>query len=176
VASAEDASPNDPVRTILDQILCDVSAVKADLADRLRYDKAKEEAFDRLYAQLDELRSDREFDQLKPLYLDLILLLDRLDQAGAFAPQHENGSMGAWAVIASLRDELVEILYRRDIELIDPSPRTFDPSLQRAIGTQDSDAPEKHNAVVSVVRRGFRFRNRLIRPEEVILIKYRAQG
>lgn len=175
VPSQEAVLPANLARATLDQLVADLSTIKLDIAERLQYDKAKEEAFDRLYAQLDELRSDREFDHLKPLYLDLILLFDRLDQTVVAALPHEDTSP-ARAVLVSLRAELVEVLYRREIELIDPSPPAFDPTLQRAVGTQDTDTPDKHNSVGAVVRRGFRYRGRMLRPEEVILNKCRTHG
>lgn len=67
VPSRIDGSPADAIPTSLDQLAADLSAIKRDIAERIRYDLAKEEAFDRLYRQLDELRSEREFDQLRPL-------------------------------------------------------------------------------------------------------------
>lgn len=158
----------------LDQVVADLSTIKRDVSERIHYDSAKEEAFNRLYAQLDELRSDREFDRLRPLYLDLILLFDRFDQSTVAALRRED-TPTALAVLTSLREELIEVLYRREVELIDSSSSTFDPKWQRAIGTQESIVPEQHNSVGAVVRRGFRYRDRLIRPEEVILNKFRSE-
>ena len=53
----------------------------------------------------DELRSEREFDQLRPLYLDLILFFDRIEQSAAAALLREEVSI-AGAVLTSLREEL----------------------------------------------------------------------
>jgi molecular chaperone GrpE len=174
VPSRIDGSPADVIPTSLDQLAADLSAIKRDIAERIRYDLAKEEAFNRLYRQLDELRSEREFDQLRPLYLDLILFFDRVEQSAAAALLREEVSI-AGAVLTSLREELLEVLYRREVELIEPSPSTFDPRWQRAVGTRNSIVPEQHNAIAEVVRRGFRYRDRLIRPEEVVLEKCRPE-
>ena len=105
VPSRIDGSPADAIPTSLDQLAADLSAIKRDIAERIRYDLAKEEAFDRLYRQLDELRSEREFDQLRPLYLDLILFFDRIEQSAAAALLREEVSI-AGAVLTSLREEL----------------------------------------------------------------------
>ena len=172
--SQEDVPPAEAIRATLDQVAADMTAIKRDIAERIQYDKAKEEAFDRLYRQLDELRSDSEFDHLRPLYLDLILLFDRLEQSAAEALRHEDAST-AGATLTSLREELLEVLYRREVELIAPSSSTFDPRWQRAVGTKDSNVSEQHNSVETVLRRGFRYRDRLIRPEEVILNKCRPE-
>ena len=164
----------DAIRTTLDQLAADITGIKAVFAERIQYDNAKEEAFDRLYRQLDELRAGREFDHLRPLYIDLILLFDRLDQSAAETARHHDAGTVA-ATLLSLREELVEILYRREIELISYSSTKFDPKWQRAIGTQDTTAQEQDNTIGIVVRRGFRFGDRLIRPEEVVLNKCRQQ-
>ena len=165
-----DVHPLDALRATLDQVAADVTGIKTVFAERVQYDKAKEEAFDRLYRQLDELRAGREFDHLRPLYLDLILLFDRLEQSANEATRHHDVDTVA-ATLLSLRGELLEVLYRREIELIALSSTKFDPKWQRAIGTQDTTATEQNNTIGMVVRRGFRYRDRLIRPEEVVLNK-----
>lgn len=158
----------DPVHAALDRITAGIDAIKGSIALGNAYDKAKEEAFDRLYRELDDLRSDREFDRLRPLYLDLILLFDRIDQS--LAPASVN--VASHAVLSSLREELLDVLYRRDIELIELSPTIFDPTVQHAVGAQRTELPDLHNAIASVVRQGFRCRGRLLRAEEVIVNRY----
>ena len=169
-APAPVAEP-DPILAALDRIAAGFDAIKGSIAVGNAYDKAKEEAFDRLYRELDDLRSEREFDRLRPLYLDLILLFDRVDQS--IAPALVNDASPAReAVLSSLREELLEVLYRRDIELIELSPTIFDPTVQRAVGAQRTELPDLHNSIASVVRPGFRCRGRLLRAEEVIVNRY----
>lgn len=139
---------------------------------RLAYDKAKEEAFDRLYGELEHLKSNAAFEQLRPLYLDLILLFDRIENIC----QSASGDSNALSLFRSLNDELVEILYRREIEVIQSVSVVFDPSNQRAIGVEPTPAEGESGRVARVVRRGFRYRNRLIRAEEVIVKKYAANS
>ena len=169
-APAPAAEP-DPVRAALDRIAVGVDAIKGSIVLGNAYDKAKEEAFDRLYRELDDLRSDREFDRLRPRYLDLILLFDRIDQSLAPASVND-ASPTREAVLLSVREELREVLYRRDIELIELSPTFFDPTMQRAVGAQRTELPDLHNSIASVVRRGFRCRDRLLRAEEVIVNRH----
>jgi molecular chaperone GrpE len=175
-SSVESSGDLETSSDVLSKVLNELSAIRNEFADRLRYDAAKERAFDRLYSDLDQLRADREFDGLKPLYLDLILLFDRLDHLAANAPPAEQGGQGTDALLASLRDEVLEVLYRREIEIVQPVPTVFDPTIQRAIGVQYADSPRDDNSIVSVVRNGFRFRKRLLRPQEVIVAKYRDQN
>jgi molecular chaperone GrpE (heat shock protein) len=143
---------------------------------RLAYDKAKEEAFDRLYAELEQLKSNATFEQLRPLYLDLILLFDRIEsicQSPQLINQQDPDSR---SLFKSLSDELLEILYRREIELFQSLSPAFDPSNQRAIGIEPTSVEGETGRVARIVRRGFRYRNRLIRAEEVIVKKFAAAG
>jgi molecular chaperone GrpE len=138
---------------------------------RLTYDKTKEEAFDRLYSELEQLKANASFDQLRPLYLDLILLFDRIENICQSAPPTVQEAPDILALFKSLRDEIVEILYRREIEIIPSSPASFDPTTQRAIGVETTSEEAQSGGVAKIVRRGFRYRNRIIRSEEVIVKK-----
>jgi molecular chaperone GrpE (heat shock protein) len=144
---------------------------------RLAYDKAKEEAFDRLYSELEQLKSNATFEQLRPLYLDIILLFDRIEnicQSPQLIGQQDQNTL---SLFKSLSDELLELLYRREIEVIQsssPSSPAFDPSNQRAIGIEPTSVEGETGRVAKIVRRGFRYRNRLIRAEEVIVKKFAA--
>jgi len=141
---------------------------------RLAYDKAKEEAFDRLYSEFEQLKSNATFEQLRPLYLDLILLFDRIEnicQSPQLIGQQDQNTL---SLLKSLSDELLELLYRREIEVIQSSSPAFDPSNQRAIGIEPTSVEGETGRVARIVRRGFRYRNRLIRAEEVIVKKFAA--
>jgi len=143
---------------------------------RLAYDKAKEEAFDRLYGELEQLKSNATFEQLRPLYLDLILLFDRIEnicQSSQLIAQQDPHIL---PLFRSLSDELIEVLYRREIEVTQSASPVFDPNAQRAIGIEPTADEGESGRVASVVRRGFRYRNRLIRAEEVIVKKFAASS
>jgi molecular chaperone GrpE len=137
---------------------------------RLRYDKTKEAAFERLYSELDSLSRDEANQRLKPLYLDLILLYDRVEQICAAQVDPAIADL-----LGTIRDELLEVLYRRDVAPIGHASTTFDSSVQQAIGTEPAFSPDDNNIVARVVRRGFRHGERVLRPEEVILKRYRHE-
>jgi hypothetical protein len=50
-------------------------------------------------------------------------------------------------LLKTLRDELVEILYRREVEVIETTSLTFDPAIQRAIGTELASVETEHNQI-----------------------------
>lgn len=137
---------------------------------RLRRDKTKDEAFDRLYAELDAFRRAESVQQLKPFYLDLILLYDRIEQICSAQTDHAIANL-----LGTIRDELLEVLYRRDVAPIYHASITFDSSVQQAIGTEFVASPEDNNVVARVIRRGFQYGERVLRPEEVIVKRYRQE-
>jgi molecular chaperone GrpE len=152
----------------------EVAALRQTIEERLIYDRVKEEAFDRLYAEVEEVRQDRAFQQVRPLLIDLLLLYDRVEQGlqQMYGPGVSLGSVTQ--LLQSIRDELLEVLYRREVETIVAPTAIFDRTLQQAVSVQPTAVASEHNQVVRVVRRGFRYRNRILRSEEVIVSSYKA--
>lgn len=142
---------------------------------RLTYDKDKEKAFDLLYGELEALKESSAFDSVKSLYLDLILLLDRVESIKESITD-QNLSTQADAIkgiLTSVSEEVLEILFRQQIEIIQTvAGLSFDPTQQKAIQTQKTAVESENNKVFSIVRSGFRYGNRILRPEEVIIFKY----
>jgi molecular chaperone GrpE (heat shock protein) len=161
------------LRAAVAQLAAEVTSLQCTVKDRLRYDKAKEEAFDRLYAELDELKKNSAFDQVRPLYLDLILLFDRIENIGIDSGRGSPATLTLATLFKTLSEELLEILSRREVEIIQTASPKFDPITQRAIGTESAATEAENNEVARVVRKGFRFRDRVVRAEEVIVKKYR---
>ena len=142
---------------------------------RLTYDKDKEKAFDLLYGELEALKENSAFDSVKSLYLDLILLLDRVESIKeSITDQNLSTQSDAIkGILTSVSEEVLEILFRQQIEIIQTvAGLSFDPTQQKAIQTQKTAVESENNKVFSIVRSGFRYGNRILRPEEVIIFKY----
>lgn len=157
----------------MENIVAEVAALHGTIKERLAYDRVKEEAFDRLYAEVEEIRQERSFQQVRPLLMDLILLYDRIELGLQQTYGLEGNMPDVVQLLRSFKDELLEILYRREVEMIITSS-TFDRTLQQVIKIQPTAFADEHNQVVRVVRRGFRYRNRILRSEEVIISSYKA--
>ena len=54
------------------------------------------------------------------------------------------------------------------IETIDPSEMRYDPELHEVISTQDDDSVEP-GYVIQVIQKGYRLKERLLRPARVIV-------
>lgn len=65
---------------------------------------------------------------------------------------------------------LVQAMEKCDIEEIDPMGEKFDPELHQAMSMQEADGQES-NTVVSVMQKGYRVGDRLLRPALVMVAK-----
>ena len=144
-----------------------INALSDLMENRLSYDKTKEVAFDRLYAELDELKSNRIQDYLRPLYMDLILLLDRIDITKKSATEDST----FFDFLASIEEEILEILIRRDVEVIRCTDAKFNRKLQQVVEVLETNNEMENNQVAHVIRRGFKCKERILRPEEVAVHK-----
>lgn len=134
---------------------------------RLKYDKTKEDAFNRLYGELDELKKNKAFEDIRPLYIDLILLYDRINQS------NNDNECKICELLDSIKEELIEILSRRNIELIPQNNEPFfDPTLQRIVNTIKVENVDLNGKVISVLRDGFTYKGCVLRPQEVVVGKY----
>ena len=176
VETSQTATPDRDIELVLAELVdvkTQLAFLKQEIVERLRYDKAKERAFERLYAELDELKRDSAFNQLRPLYTDLILLFDRIDNL-LESPHHDDVPPADYLnTLKTFRDELRELLYRRGVEIIRTNQPKFDSAWQRAVGTVDTIHDQEDGHVARVVRKGFAAEERLIRPEEVIVKRFK---
>ena len=167
----EAGSPVD-IAEKLDKLAGYLSDLNQQFSDRLAKDATKEKAFDYLYGELETVKQNSSFERFKPLYLDLILLFDRVDRVCLGQTAVSGGEM--YNFLLTLREELLEVLYRQNIELVSSDGKAFDPTQQRAISTETTEVKAENNQLAEIVRRGFRYQNRLLRPEEVIVKKFRG--
>ncbi len=168
-------SGRDPILSSLTNITAELASLKMVVEKRLIYDRAKEKAFDHLYQELEGFKRDAAYQEKRPMLIDLILLYDRMEVIYRDVRSATNVPASVADLLQTLSDELLEILYRREVEMITSSTPVFDPRWQRAIGAETTNIPSEDNKVVQVVRRGFRYRHTILRPEEVIIRKYQPQ-
>lgn len=149
-----------------------LAALREEFAKRLSYDAVKEDAFSRLYREMDESRAEQKHHQFRPIYLDLILLLDRIEQNHANVVSGNTLNETFAPLLKSLGDEVLEILFRGEVEPISQLSPKFDPTIQRAVGVEGALEQQEHHDVARVVRRGFKFGNHVLRAEEVVIKKF----
>ena len=101
----------------------------------------------------------------------LIPALDNLEMALAAANNAEIHSMESLKTgIAMICNQLKAALADAGLEEIDAANQTFDPNLHEAVSHQESaDVPE--GQVLQQLRKGYRLRERLIRPASVVVAR-----
>ena len=103
------------------------------------------------------------------LFEKLIPALDNFDMAMAAANNAEGHSMESLKTgLAMIYNQLKAALADTGLEEIDASNQPFDPNLHEAVSHQDSaDLPE--GQVLQQLRKGYKLKERLIRPASVVV-------
>ena len=103
----------------------------------------------------------------------LLPVLDHLEMAQAAAQSAEppvGGIASLQAGVAMIQQQLKNTLAESGLEEIDATGKPFDPSWHEAVSMQDTaEVPEGH--VVQQLRKGYKFRDRLMRPATVIVAR-----
>ena len=157
-----------------------------DAADARRVDADDELA--KLQADLDRfrdlaMRSQADFENYKKrcarekddaikyanknLLEKLVSIVDHFE-LGLEAARGESENSPIFSGMSLVLKQLQDFLVENGLQPIDAAGQKFDPNLHEAIAHQPSDdVPEEH--VISQTRRGYRFKDRLLRPSTVVV-------
>ena len=156
----------------------DTAAEALDPWEELEADVAKwREISLRTAAEMDNLRkrTAREREEAvryanQRLLEDLLPVIDNFEM-GMQAASQDRSSM-IYIGMDMVRRQLNDFLASQGVEEI-PASGNFDPNLHDAVAQEDCDAGEE-GRVLRVTRRGFRLRDRLLRPAGVVVSKLPA--
>jgi len=149
--------------------------IKVLIQDRLQYDLVKEAAFDKLY---EELKRQKEISEsldrvLKPIFSDLLLLHDSITKLNASFVNDLINNEDAVKGIEYLKEELIEIFYRQDILPIEENiSEAFNSKIHKATKTEKADLKEDDFKIVNIVRSGFMWREKVLRPQDVVIMRF----
>jgi molecular chaperone GrpE (heat shock protein) len=134
--------------------------------------------FDSLHEELLKYRDNFVHESLqKPFIHDLLHLYDDLtslaNQLRSSAHEQKAGAnLLRWRDnLENAIHSLMELLHRLDVEEVEPLEKV-DRALHRVVSYEPADFPEDDGRIVMRVKRGFVWRDTLIRPEEVIAKRY----
>lgn len=170
----------------------DLPGLMTDVRESLdRRSSINQQLFDALHHELKGYRDGFLLEVLqKPLVRDLVCLFDDMTtihkQALDFANKQEArtddpaGHARNTELLGHLAqnvdhaiDFLLEIMSRMEVTRVENCDGKLDKKRQRAIAVELADSPEEDGEIVRSVKPGFAWRDRVVRPEEVIVKKWK---
>jgi molecular chaperone GrpE len=105
----------------------------------------------------------------------LVPVLDNFDAAlSAAQTSSADGAQSLQTGVAMIFQQLKKVLTESGLEEVDAAGQTFDPNLHEAVSQQESaEVPE--GAVLQQLRKGYKLRDRLLRPATVVVAKKPAK-
>src|SRR5262245_42133655 len=177
--SVEERAPGDP--TAAGESVTDEEPLSGDALGELKSKAAKaDEHWNRLLrvtADFDNFkkRAARERDETRRNATEAVLgrllpALDNFDMALAAADQPGTSVETLKTGIAMIHGQLRATLSELGLEEVSALGQPFDPSMHDAVSQQETtEAPE--GQVVQQLRKGYRLRDRLVRPASVVVAK-----
>jgi molecular chaperone GrpE (heat shock protein) len=152
--------------------------IEGQLAELMTRDGSRQKLFDSLHTELINYRDNFIRESLqRPFIHDLVLLFDDLTE---LAKQLEHtaeekkgrGNVARWSDnLQNAIHSLLEILHRFEVKEVETKEK-FDRAIHRAVCFEPTDCEQEDGQIMARVRRGFIWRDKLIRPEEVIVKKF----
>ena len=98
----------------------------------------------------------------------ILPVLDNLDRALTASSQDPQGIIKG---VEMVQRQFVAVLEELGVSVIKTEGESFDPQLHDASGTQDVDNPELDGKIIAENLKGYRTKDRVIRPSQVIVGK-----
>ena len=141
-------------------------------------DSVTQKLFDSLHAELLSYRDNFIHESLqKPFIHDLVLLFDDLSGLceqleSAAGEQKKRPHIGRWREnLQNAIHSLVEILHRFGVKEVE-SKEKFDRTVHRVATYVRAKSKDENGKIVGRIRRGFVWRGKVIRPEEVVVKRF----
>ena len=127
---------------------------------------------------------------LRPVIRDLISLYDDISDIHrqfdlALSTQEQRGNLSGSALmffetvaapanqLAHNREAILEVLERLDVTLVAAGTGKLNKQSQRAVTVEFTEDPDQDHEIVKVIKRGFLWKDRVIRAEEVVIKKWK---
>jgi molecular chaperone GrpE (heat shock protein) len=135
--------------------------------------------FDSLHQELIKYRDNFLHESLqKPFIRDLLILFDDLTalssqlQTAEEAGENKRGKLGQWRDnLENSIHSLTEILHRMEVSEIEQK-EMVDRAFHRVVSYEPSEFAEDEGRIVMRVKRGFLWRDQVLRPEEVVAKRF----
>ena len=177
-------------KTVLERLEKLESTEKSDFAEQFRKmdenmaalrntESVNQRLFDSLHDEMIRYRDNFLHESLqKPFIRDLVILFDDLSgilsqlQNAVESGEKKRGPMGQWRDnLENALHSLTEILHRMEVSEIEPKDMV-DRALHKVISFEPADFAEEDGQIVMRVKRGFLWRDQVLRPEEVVAKRF----
>jgi len=151
--------------------------IKAQNEEQLSFQRSSHELLVDLSDRVKSIADEASSRENRSLLLELVLLHDSLEQVLRWVSDSDDPQPKDVMVdrLETLRIELLEILIRREVRIYDGTHEVLDRRLHRTIKTVPTSDSTLNDRVKTVVRTGFFWREQPLRPEEVIIFKYKPE-
>ena len=153
--------------------------IESHLAVIRETESVNQKLFDSLHRELAEYRDNFVRESLqKPVIRDLLILFDDLNaiakQLGEAASAKKAHPRDArpYDNLQNVLHFVMEVLQRLEVTPIEELP-TVDRTLHRVMEVEPADSPEEDGRIVRRLRQGFLWREKVLRPEEVVSKRFR---
>ena len=138
-----------------------------------------QQLFDSLHQELIKYRDNFLHESLqKPFIRDLLILFDDLSalsfqlQTAVEGGENKRGKLVQWRDnLENAIHSLTEILHRMEVNEIEPK-EMVDRAFHRVVSYEPSEFAEDEGRIVMRVKRGFLWRDQVLRPEEVVAKRF----
>src|SRR6266487_1321297 len=96
----------------------------------------------------------------------LVGIIDNFE-LGLAAAKEQGADSPIYSGMVLVQKQLSDLLAENGLQSIEAEGKTFDPNLHEAIAHEPSELPEE--TVIRQTRRGYRFKDRLLRPARVVV-------
>ena len=152
-----------------ENLFSELRSIRGNLEQLVREDSSTKRAFDTLYQELQQYKSDFLFQFEKGLLTDLLSFYDSMIWFENTLKE-QNGE--AQENFSYLMEEFYEVLRRRDV-LPAPITEELDRKIHRVVQIEHTEDQSKDNQVANILRRGFFRGDKALREEEITLYRYK---
>lgn len=166
-------------------ILPKLDAVQKHLDQSHKVETANQRLFDAMYEELKGYKDQFLFEALqKPVIRDLLSLYDDLSGQSQHLEKFlaEHPTEDATPALEELKSThnnlsntvffLIEVLNRLEVTTLESNEEILDHKHHKVVGVQATSNPEEQNHIAKVTRPGFIWKDRILRPTDVIIKKH----
>lgn len=101
----------------------------------------------------------------------LLPVIDNLERALENLNQHSEEVKGIFSGVVMTYRQLADVLQQEGLTAVEGAGSFFDPQIHEAVMQEPAEEGQEDNQVVQVLRKGYRFKDKLLRPSMVKVAK-----